>query len=446
MPLLVFNDLADLAGFPRDQALRGRVQDAIDSVLDMQNYSGNFGMWGPGSDADGWISVFALDFLTQAKEKGYVVPAEALSRGSNWLKGAASSDSESDDTRAYAFYLLARSGQVNVSDLRYFSDTRGPEFKTAIAAALTGAAASNVGDRSRSTYAFNKARDILQKATPANYPTVTYGSLLRDVAGTIALAFDSGQAQLIPVLMRKSDEINTRLSYTTTQEKAWMLRAAFALTRQRSTLDILVNNQPAPPRNGAVRLKPSLGQLEAGLRVLNRGDATVWRTVSVQGTPSVPLPAQADGVTLNKAIWTVSGSPADLSSLKQNDRVVVVLSGRMPNNVYRQMGVVDLLPAGLEIESTLSGEEGKAYPFVGALTETNRNVAADDRYIGAFNIGARYRNPSSTAPEPTPEFRVAYIARAVTAGDFVMPAGVVEDMYAPAIRGRTTMGRVNIGQ
>ncbi len=51
--------------------------------------------------------------------------------------------------RAYSFYVLAQMGQVNLSDLRYFSDTRGSEWNSAIAAALTGAAAAQAGDRSR---------------------------------------------------------------------------------------------------------------------------------------------------------------------------------------------------------------------------------------------------------------------------------------------------------
>ena len=34
----------------------------------------------------------------------------------------------------------------------------------------------------------------------------------------------------------------------------------------------------------------------------------------------------------------------------------------------------------------------------------------------------------------------------MTAGTFAMPAGVVEDMYAPDIHARTEMGSVTIGQ
>jgi alpha-2-macroglobulin len=444
MPLLVFNDLADLAGLPRDQKLHDRIQQAVDAVLDMQNYEGNFGMWAPGPEAEPWISVFALDFLNQAKAKNFVVANDALKRGMSWLKKASTTDSNDDATRAYAFYVLARAGQVNISDLRYFSDTKGGEMSSAIAAALTGAAAADVGDRSRAAAGFAKARDIALSARPEAYSNADYGSLLRDVAGTTALAAESGQAQLIPALLQKTDQMDMRLNATTTQEKAWMLRAAYELTRQKTPLNILVNNKPAVPRDGAIRLAPSVGQLAQGLTLLNKGDANVWRGTSVQGTPSTPLPAQASGLTLAKSVWTMSGTPADLANLHQNDRVMIVLTGQMPNNFYHQMGAIDLLPAGLEVELTLSGDDGKIYPWLGALGDTTMRDARDDRFVAAFDIGSQYRPAKSDKPEPQPVYRIAYIARAVTTGTFVMPAAVVEDMYAPSVMARTTVGSVTI--
>jgi hypothetical protein len=448
MPLLYFNDLAGLAGLPTDQKLHQRVQDSVDSVLDMQNFAGNFGMWGPGSDADPWISVFALDFLYQAKQKGFVVPNEALKRGTGWLKTTSTSDQNDDQTRAYAFYVLAREGQVNLSDLRYFSDTRGSEWNNAIAAALTGAAAAQAGDRARANYAFNRARTILMEAKPLDYPTDDYGSFIRDLAATTALAIEGGDPEIVPALMKRTDDVNMRLNSTTTQEKAWMLRAAYELTRQRTPLNIAVNGQPAQPRDGAVRLAPTLAQLNAGITLLNKGDAPVWRAVSVQGTPNTPLPAEADGLTLKKTVWTMSGQPADLSTLKQNDRVMIVLDGQMANNFYRQMGAVDLLPAGLEIESPVAGDDGKAYPWLGTLNDVTMEDARDDRFVAAFDIGSQYQEKPDPKkpPPPPPSYRIAYIARAVTAGTFAMPAGEVEDMYAPAIHARSEMGTVTIGQ
>jgi uncharacterized protein YfaS (alpha-2-macroglobulin family) len=121
-------------------------------------------------------------------------------------------------------------------------------------------------------------------------------------------------------------KLDMRLNWTTTQEKAWMLRAAYELTRQRTRLNVLVNGQPAQPRDGAIRLAPSYGALNAGITLTNKGDALVWRTVSAQGTPALPLPAAANGLTLTKSVWTMSGSVADLGNLHQNDRVIVELS------------------------------------------------------------------------------------------------------------------------
>jgi uncharacterized protein YfaS (alpha-2-macroglobulin family) len=445
MPLLYFNDLAALAGLPKDQALHARIQDAVDNVLDMQNYAGNFGMWGPGNDADPWISVFALDFLGEAKDKGYVVAAEPLRRGMGWLKQTASSSESDDAVRAYAFYVLARAGQVNLSDLRYFSDTRGPEWKTAIAAALTGAAAAEAGDRSRATYAFNRAREIALSAKPSTYPDDNYGSLVRDLAGTTALAIQGGDPSIVPAIMEQNSAVDMRLNATTTQDKAWMLRAAYELSKERTPLNIAVNGKPAPPVAGAVHVAPNLRMLQAGLTLANRGDGPVWRTVSVQGTPASPQPEAAHGLTLQKSVWTMDGQPADLSTLKQNDRVIVVVQGQMDDNLYRHMAITDMLPAGLEIESTLSGDDAKAYSWLGELTATDVQEARDDRFVAAFTIGSMYHEHDPKKPEPRPTYRLAYIARAVTPGDFVMPAANAEDMYTPGIMARTTMGKMSVG-
>ena len=442
-PLLLFNDMADLAGLPRDRALKDRIQAAIDQVLDMQNYGGDFGMWGPGSDAEPFLGVYAMDFLYQAKAKNYVVANDAMRRGTNWLRTVASGGGD-DLARAYAFYVLAGSGQANVSDLRYFSDTRVGKMRSALAAALTGAAAAEVGDRSRTEYGFNKARALLADANPATYPHDVYGSLLRDLAETLALAAESGKADLVPVLMDKARSVDMRVSETTTQEKGWMLRAAYALTRQKLPLNVTVNGQPANMRDGAVRLSPTLQQLDAGLTIANKGDAQVWRTTSVSGTPGAALPPASDGLTLSKSIWSMSGTPADVSSLHQNDRVIVEVSGQMPNNVYHQMGVIDLLPAGLEIEQPLKGDDAKAYPFLGTLTDASRQDARDDRFVAAFDIGQRYRPLRPKGPEPAPTFHIAYIARAVSVGRFTLPAADAVDMYAPAIHARTAMGQMTI--
>jgi hypothetical protein len=105
--------------------------------------------------------------------------------------------------------------------------------------------------------------------------------------------------------------------------------------------------------------------------------------------------------------------------------------------------LVDLLPAGLEIESVLSPSDGAAdssYPdsggngpfaWIGHITYNNVGEARDDRYVASANLHAQ-------------TFRYAYIARAVTPGRFTMPAAQVEDMYHPGVMSRTSTGVITI--
>ena len=366
--------------------------------------------------------------------------------GRSRLRQAATEDGQTPLVRAYAFYVLAKGGQANLSDLRYFSDTKMSAMTSGLAPALSGAAAALMGDRSRAEAGFTKARLILTAANPVSYPHDTYGSLLRDLSGALALAAENGKPDLVPVLLEKGRSLDQRVEQTTTQEKGWMLKAAYALTRQRLPLNVTVNGAPAAARDGAVRLAPSLAQLSNGIAIANRGDAVAWRTASVSGTPASPLPAAANGMTISKSIWTMAGAPADLSALRQNDRVIIEISGSLSNALYRQMGLIDLLPAGLEIEQALTEEDGKLYPFLGKLTGTSMTDKRDDRFVAAFHLGSAYRPRNPKGPEPQPQFHIAYVARAVTVGRFALPAAMAEDMYAPAITARTAMGSITIGQ
>jgi alpha-2-macroglobulin len=257
------------------------------------------------------------------------------------------------------------------------------------------------------------------------------------------LAAESNMTGLIPAFLSKVEGVDMRLNYTTTQEKAWMLRAAYELSKQRTKLNILVNGQPAQPRGGAIRQTPNYGQLQTGLTFVNKGDAQVWRTASVQGLPAAPLPAVSNGITLEKAVWSMSGSPIDLANVHQNDRLVIVLTGRLPNNYARQVGVIDLLPAGFEIEQVLKGDEGKPYNVTGTLTDLSMADKRDDRFVGAFTLGSRY-DYGNKANDAQPGFRIAYVVRAVAVGSFILPAASAEDMYAPGVSARTAAKTMTI--
>src|SRR6185295_2743529 len=67
------------------------------------------------------------------------------------------------------------------------------------------------GRRSRAASAFGRARDIALRANAFGYPVGDYGSLTRDLAGVTALAADNGEADLVPALLQKSQDVDMTL-------------------------------------------------------------------------------------------------------------------------------------------------------------------------------------------------------------------------------------------
>ena len=449
LPLVYLNDLAKFAGLETEKAIPLRVQEGVDRVLDMQRPDGGFGMWSSSydDDADRFLQVYAIDFLMQAKTKGYVVPEEGLKRALRYARQVATNDSNDDSARAYAFYVLAKGGQGQPGDLRYFADNGGANAQSMIAQGFLGGALVQAGDRSRATLAFGRARDLALGANLNELPYYYYGSPLRDVAGVTAVAADSGETALLPALLDKVNTFNVGLNYTTTQEKGWMLLAQWRLVANAAPVKVEANGTAANETSGQVLLTPALNEIAGGVTVKNTSDKSVWRTVSSTGVPAQPMPAFAEGVTINKSYHNLDGSPANLATLKQNDQIVVVIEGGLKDHSFRQMAITDLIPAGFEIEGPVAvGEEGKTvYPWLAKLSYASVQEGRDDRYVAAFTVGSEYRlSADEEATRPLPSYRFAYVVRATIPGTFAQPAAVVEDMYAPTITGRSAMGSVTI--
>ncbi|HTN41524.1 MAG TPA: hypothetical protein VLZ84_10260, partial [Asticcacaulis sp.] len=72
------------------------------------------------------------------------------------------------------------------------------------------------------------------------------------------------------------------------------------------------------------------------------------------------------------------------------------------------------------------------FGFIGKLTELKVSEARDDRFIAALDVSS------------SEGFSMAYIARAVTQGDFYLPGAEAKDFYRPETFARTQGGRTVI--
>ncbi len=138
-------------------------------------------------------------------------------------------------------------------------------------------------------------------------------------------------------------------------------------------------------------------------------------------------------MSVRRQFLTLTGEPANLGRLRQNERVIVSIDGRNLEGGYHEVALLDLLPAGFEIETVLTDDTVKSFPFLAKLSDTRIDRGARRPLLRL--VQSRPADLSQLVGRSddnyTNSFHVAYIVRAVTPGSFVLPAVNVSDMYAP---------------
>ena len=435
LPLIYFNQVAQVwVGQNATEAgLRARVQDAIQRILTLQDAGGGFGLWSPDSTVETWLSAYAMDFLVRARQEQYLVPESAYQRGLKYLQEQLNTDQFGEAElgwRAYALYVLAREQKAAIGDLRYLHDNHLQKLPSALAQAQLGAALARYGEQGRAKEAFTAALNRQGRGTVRDY-----GTPLRDRAALLALLAESGLLpEQWPMLAEQvAAEFNAR-RYASTQEQAWLLLAAQALLKQPGSMRLTVNGQAVT--SDPFELTPTVEQWAKGLSVSNSGDAPIWSVLNRSGVPVAPQPPAQDGFTIARRYYTRAGKAVDPAQIRQNDLLVAVITGEAQGKDPRQALIVDLLPAGLEIENARLAHNASTteMAWLPELTEALHTEFRDDRFVAALDIDAG----------ATRKFTLAYLIRAVTPGVYRQPAVLVEDMYQPWQLGRGAMGTVKV--
>ncbi len=412
-----------------DAGLSDQVQGAVRRVLARQTEAGGFGLWSARDDSEPWVSAYALDFLDRARAKGYEVDAGALRRARSYIAGLPERRRPSDEAwEAYAYGLavLARSNAVAPGTVRRFIDNGLDKVKSGLGRAQLALAAASFGLAESAQTAFAGVVPAL-----GGNAYLTYGSALRDAAALVAAASvvePAGLEEAAAHLRR----ISAGYARASTQEQAWMAMAAWALTRAAPALTV----DGAPVRTGDRGFHRTVGSRELegdGVTLGNPGDRPVRLVITVEGHPMAEEPPHANGVGMMRTFATPAGVPAELDAVRQGDALIVLLEGGLPEGATaRRLLVADLLPAGLEIEAAILGDNKEYERIFWEMDWPDALRLRDDRYVAAVN-----RKGGQS-------FVLAYVVRAVTPGTFHVPGSYIEDMYDPAVHARGYMQRMTI--
>ncbi|MFN4058445.1 MAG: alpha-2-macroglobulin family protein [Roseinatronobacter sp.] len=427
-PLLVAGDRLAALGLMDAATQRATLQDGIARLLTRQGANGSFGLWRAGG-FELWLDAYVTEALLRAEELGVMIPDAALRSALNNLRNQVAQAGGLYDSvagYAYAFAVLARAGEAAIGDLRYYADTLAERFDTPLSAAQMGAALAAYGEQARADAMFRQAASLAAQGEGDLVWRGDYGTALRDKAGLLALAVQSGSAAIDRVQLASQLALRPDLSRLSTQEAYWSLAAAQALGAESSGLSL--DGQPV--QGNVVQALDGTPRL-----IRNDGASDVVITVTAFGVPDVAPPAQGQGYMITRSYFTTDGQPADLSRLRVGDRVVTVLEVRPDIAVPGgRLMIDDALPAGLEIDiaNLLRAGDIRALDWLSVTEYAEATEARADRFLAAVDWTSR------------DTLRLAYIARAVSEGDFHHPAAKVEDMYRPSFRAITGTGRVSI--
>jgi alpha-2-macroglobulin len=431
MPLIWFADVAQAMGLAERDQVPLRISQAITEVLQNQDASGAFGLWGPYS-GDMWLDAYVTDFLSRARARGHSVPQLSFDRAMENLRNRVNyyPDFENGgEDLAYALMVLAREGAAAIGDLRYYADERAGAFATPLAVAQVGAALAFYGDQQRADMMFTQAQRMMARQGAEDLIwRADYGSQTRDAAAVLALAVEARSAAV------DTEDLALRVSgagsQVSTQEAVWMLMAADALARDLQSSGITIDG--TAPAGPLVRLREAAARV-APVSITNGSATPTEITLTTFGVPSEPEPAGGNGYAISRAYYTMDGTETSPETVGIGNRLVTVLTVQPFGRQSGRLMIDDPLPAGFEIDNPnlLRGGDIRALDWLDPAFPTHAEFR-QDRFMAAIDW------------DSDRSFTLAYIVRAVSPGSFHHAAASVEDMYRPQLRARTAVGRIAV--
>lgn len=460
----------------------GVVEETVLALTRLQRADGGFGYWPNSRESSPWASAWAVLALAAAKEAGYPVGANLLADGQRYLAEVVAPGkpvrywwgtlTPSDDDRAFALWVLARTGSPRGS---YYADllARRAEMTLAARAMLADALLRPGGDEAPGRALLDELTDAVRieageaflqdtdrrshaDAWSADVPaTATFLMLLE--------AHAPGNA-LVPMLARwLGGERLPNGEYRSTQDAAFTLLALSELadTREREVPDFVARVDLAGKEVGRARFagrsleiaEPSVPMKdlpaggEAPLRFGKEGPGILYYGARLTYAPLDPPRDAVDrGIVVQRWLEPY-GATGQARTLPAG--ALVTLRARVATPEERRYVALDLpVPAGFDpVDASLAttampprldadAGEGAGEDWIagspsglpdwayGEYSPFQHRELRDDRVLAFAD-----RLPPGV-------WEVRFILRATTPGSFLFPAARAAEMYRPETFGR----------
>ena len=434
-----------------------RVDKAIERLRSMQLANGGFGLWNNKSPEEVWLTPYVIDFLQEARTQGFTVPDDMLQKGLKNLQrrlrggGAVIPQRYYTQSRehlrfaanAYGGYVLAKVQRASLGTLRTLYDNHSKDAESGLSLVHLGLALHLQGDKKRGLKAIKEG---LKKERVRQRYLGDYGSEARDSGLMLALLqrHDIKVDGQLDLLFRLGDAMKAR-RYLSTQERLAIFLAgyelsAYAVKPWKAQLKIGGDKSKLAEDGRYVR-SFTLKELRQGIRLQSKADSPLYTAFEITGYSKQAPAEDVTKINVQRTLYDTQGKRLGKRPLRVGELLVAHLSIISDRHVENGL-VVDLLPAGLEIENlnltqgeTLENLKIDGVDPMQAMNHTaiKHQEYRDDRFAAALALSP-HRSSS-----------LFYLVRVVSPGEYMVPPPFAEDMYDPEWRGiGTTPARLQV--
>lgn len=404
-----------------------------------QNSEGAFGFWAANSHVSPFQTVYALHFLTEARDAGYPVPQDLLNRGRVYLRHLASQKVKTlSEARvcAYAIYVLTRQQEVSTQHAKNLENWLKKNCKKEWRKDITGIylSAVYIMHRMESQGLGLIAHSRLGDPQEIDYNHF-YDGLLRDAIYLYIVAkhFPKRLTKI------KGDELlhivnpvvqghfnTTNAAFVIMALGAYVDAVGYPEKQEIKIIEILEDgNKRALVLPQGLFSKVQFSDKAVTLLVKNLNEHLLFYQMTQAGFDSdLPEKQIKENMEIYREYREIEGSK--INKAKLGDQIEVHLAIRsLDKEQHNNVAVVDLLPGGFEvvIDPERSVNRNARIAIPGSTWDAQYADVREDRVILFGTVG----------PE-VEEF--VYKIRATNKGEYRVPPSYGESMYNRSIKAR----------
>ena len=440
-PLLYFKDLAraiDQELFVKNDA-DYYVVEGIRKIESMVLYNGLFSYWPSGSYSNHWSSIYAAHFLVEARKVGYQVSDRVYDRMVSGLQFQARQvgrDFRENDRIAYACYVLALIGDPEESTMNYLKNNQRNALSDSGWFHVAGAFGV-FGEVDTALHMIPP--DTLTQLDADRGSGGNFYSQTRTQAIMLGVLVDLNEnhPMVMQLVERLSDAASKNNRWHTTQENAFAFlalgRALRKMVNDDYTGKIIVGGEHAADFDANNSYYTNEDWFGSEVQIELEGEGSCYYYWTTSGIPNGSVVKEFDqDFMVRRRYLKDNGEPIMDNTFKHGSMVVAEVKIKSLNVDLENVAIVDMLPAGLEIENPRI-ESRAGIPWVtDQQFRPDYMDIRDDRLVfyGNFRRGT--------------EVKFYYALRAITQGEFTLPPIAADAMYDPTKSSVASGGQIKV--